>query len=396
MSTFNLRRFSQPESLRAIDPVRLKHLLAPHADFFAARGVPLPAADSPEFDYDGLVVVVMSPDSDTPVDLANALYFIHEMATPEGMDALLAAADERGLMLDGNPEATPADVAVQVWLLDRDLLERKHAEQFLMRARSFEYYQTGRSEIPAFRPPSQARLDALAADLDEWFEEKQRGRGTRVFMYPKPDGVWFLVRHGEPYKREGSIERGESSSVFYRPEKFDIVVYHPKVGELCVNAGSKGQKELYRVQFGRHLFGSDEHFPEVGKYTLEPLRAYGPAALNAIDVDGIEWIKFKEVVYYWGGAHGEIEVRKADDVFAALEARGRTMPQKVRIVQAVFQVKFSDSKRPRSVTIRPPNVAIYTRDGDGSHVEEWLASRGFIPSEAGEKNELTREVLAGH
>ena len=84
----------------------------------------------------------MTPDSDTPKELADALYFIHEMATSEGMDELLHETDSNGITLDGNPDSTPADFAVQVYLQNKNLLERKHAEQYLTRPRSYEYFQT--------------------------------------------------------------------------------------------------------------------------------------------------------------------------------------------------------------------------------------------------------------
>jgi hypothetical protein len=32
------------------------------------------------------------------------------------------------------------------------------------------------------------------------------------------------------------------------------------------------------------------------------------------------------------------------------------------------------------VTIRPSNIAQYTRDSDGELVEEWLTRRGFVRS----------------
>ena len=145
-----------------------------------------------------------------------------------------------------------------------------------------------------------------------------------------------------------------------------------------MNAGSKGQKELYRKQFGKHLFGDENFFPGQEKYALEPLRADGVASLECGDVDGLDWVKLKEVHYFWGGAHGEIEVRKADDIFAALEKRGRYMPEKPRIIRARFQVKFADSKTPRSIMVKPPFAAQYTRDSDSAVVEDWLTKQKFI------------------
>ena len=66
--------------------------------------------------------------------------------------------------------------------------------------------------LPKFKCPSEAQLEALACDLDKWFEGKKRGRGSRVIACERPDGIWFLVRHGEPLKREESIDGLETSS----------------------------------------------------------------------------------------------------------------------------------------------------------------------------------------
>lgn len=115
MTALNLRRFSRPGALRSIRPSHLTQLLSPHADFFTARGVALSSNGTGDgLDYEGLARVFMTPDSDTPDDLANALYFVHEMATPDGMDELLEEATYRGILLDGDPDPTPADVAIQV------------------------------------------------------------------------------------------------------------------------------------------------------------------------------------------------------------------------------------------------------------------------------------------
>jgi hypothetical protein len=142
-----------------------------------------------------------------------------------------------------------------------------------------------------------------------------------------------------------------------------------------------GEKKLYRQLFGKHLFDNENCFPGTAKYTLEPLRENGADALACGDIEGIESIVLTEVHFAWGGAQGEVEIRKASDVFAALEARGRTMPEEARIIKAVFRVKFEDSKTPRSVKIRPSNIAEYTRDSDADLLERWLQLRGFIINE---------------
>ena len=114
----------------------------------------------------------------------------------------------------------------------------------------------------------------------------------------------------------------------------------------------------------RHLFGNEDFFPGAGRYTLEPLRTAGSASIVCTDVDGMDWVRLKEIQLLWGGVEREIETRKADDLFAALEGRGRSIPGSAPIIRARFQVKFADAKTARAVTIRTPNTAQYTRDSD--------------------------------
>ncbi len=370
--------------------MRLLKFLEPHTPYFASRGLSLTSPNgSNGLDYERLVEVLMSPDTDTPKDLVDDLFFVHEMSTDEGMDLLLEVAQRNGISLDGNPDPTAADVAVLVFLQDRRLVERKYAERYLTRPRSFEYFQTEALPVPAFNQPSAQTLTALGHDLDGWFEKKKRGRGSRVFVYPKGESVWFLVRHGDPFRHEGSLDGGQTSSVFYRPEKHDVPVYEPSLGELRMNACNQGEKEIYRREFGRNLFGDQDFFPGTGKYTLEPLRRDGAASVVCTDIDGMDWVQLKEVQYLWGGAEQEIEIRKANDIFAALEANGRRMPYRARIIGASFQVKFTDARNLRTVTIRPSNIAQYTRDNDADVdvVEDWLTKRGFVEQDEDEDEE---------
>lgn len=395
MAALNLHRFASPERLRAITPRYLIRLLEPHRRYLESRGLVLPLADSGQLpDYDQLAEILANPDRDTPAALIDALYFVTELASPEGMDALIDEMRSRGHSLDDGQDQTPIDVAIQVWLVDPDILQEKHAEQYLFRPRSFEYFQTGRTEVPEFRLPSAAARRALEEALDAWFVEHKRGTGARVFVYPREHEVWFLVRHGDPYRREGSLDNGEPGSVAYRPLKFDVLVYDQRIGEIRMNAATVGEKTLYREAFGAHFFGTSEFFPGTAKYTLEPLQTDGEASLECHDVEGIEWVRLKEAHFYWGGAEGEIEVRKAKDVFAAYARREATFPKRVRLIKAIFEVKFVDCKSTRSVTIKPSNVAQYTRDHDSGHVEEWLRRRGFIIQREDDVNVEEGAVLA--
>jgi hypothetical protein len=396
MPTFNLRRFSHPDTLKSVAPGHMVRFLAPYVEYFQGRNLDLTEeAGIDNTDYEMLAEVLMTPDESIPRDLVEALYIIHEMSTPEAMDELLKDAEIEGILIIDTPEPTPTDVAIQVFLQNRRYLESKHSEQFLTRARTFQYYQTQDIGRVDFVPPTEETLRALESDLDEWFVKHKRGRGSRVFHYIRDDGVWFLVRHGEPYKREGSIEAGESSSVFYRPEKHDVLIYQPATGEIGINAGTKGEKELYRTLFGLHLFGSEDFFPGTGKYTLDPLKTNGADSLVCSDIQGIEWIKLRELQFFWGGAYKEIVIWRADDVFAMLADKERSIPGNAPIIKASFQIKFEDAKNPRTVSIRPSNIAQFQRDDDGELVEAWLLKREFISVPESEEDEEEEELLVG-
>jgi len=303
------------------------------------------------------------------------------MATADAMDGLLEAAAAAGVKLDVGDEPTPADVAVQVRLRAPALLEQKHAEHFLLqRRRTFEYFQSPDGVDTKYRAPGAKKLRACEDALGIRLEAMKRGRTCKLFVFPRPDGIWFLVRRGDPFKREGSIEKTGMTSVYYRPEKYDVLKYDQGLGELSVNAeGNKKLVALYRELFGELLFGDPKRFPNTAKYTLAPLQDDGAAALICSDVEGIDTITLKEVQILWGGPQGEIEIRRAKDLFEALKGRKKELP-KGRLVKASFLVKFTDAKTPRTVTIRPQNIASYTRDSDASVVEAWLTARGFVKS----------------
>ena len=416
MATFNLRRFASVDALKTIQEKHLRSLLAPYEGYFTSRGVslggvpagvreglgtysePAAAENADGLDYEGLISVLMLPDEDTPPELVDALYMVHEMATPEAMGGLLGAIEalppQDRFVLDESPDPTPADVAVQVWLKAPRLLKGKHSEQAVVDRRSFEYYLSREVPRKGFKVPTRSKLEAVERDLAEWFVSKRRGEHVQVQMYPKGDEVWFVIRHGEPFRREGAQKGAVSSSVFYRPEKHDLLVYTPLIGELRVNASSKAEKDLYRRLFGLHLFGDEDHFPTSNrKYTLDPLRTDGKDSLVCTDVPGIDEIRLTEVRYYWGGPHGEIEIRQASDLFASMESRHAGI-RKGKIVSAKFQVRFSGSKSPRSLTIRQPNIAKFTRDDDGRLIDDWLSRRGFSSTRRVPDEEVA-EALVG-
>ena len=77
MATYNLRRFANAASLKAIAPQHLLEFLEPYRPYFENRDLTLPTSPASDgLDYERLVYVLMSPGTDTPEALLDALFFV--------------------------------------------------------------------------------------------------------------------------------------------------------------------------------------------------------------------------------------------------------------------------------------------------------------------------------
>ncbi len=390
MATQVLRNFSSPEFLKTVSQFALFRLLQPFGEFFAQHGLRLAESDSQfQPDYERLAAVFAATDHGLPFELAEALFLIDGMANTDGMDRLLEAIPDLNLPRD---DYTAADVALLAWLRNTQIVERIFAEmQVRCRSRAFVSYQAPGRPLPDWQ-----LTDELAAQLeweiDQHFRFRGRGDGTRVIPSSRHGETWFLIRHGEPMRREGCIANGQSSSVFYRPERFDAVVLDEARGELRVSAGSRWQKELYRRTFGRRLFGSEEFFPSDDKYVLDPLVFDGRDALHCLDIPGIESVHWVRAEYTESSSKSLHSAKWNDDLFEAMDQGLWQLPVDARLTQVKFQIRLAGFRSARSVTIVPPNVAKYTLDCDGMLVEEWLEKRGFVSS-TGESHHADVESL---
>ncbi len=361
-----------------------------------SRGFDLVDDPASEFDYEKLSAIIIHPTEDVPREMVEALYYLHEMSDIGQMDELLAISRLRGLSIDAGPEVSPADVAAQVWMRSPDLLREQHAEACAARQKSFTYFAGCHGGPRSFPHPEGPTVLRLEQDLDQWFEAHKRGPGSRVFIFDQTSKVLIVVRHGLPFRREGSRREGRSSIEFFRPEIHDILIYDPEFDEIDVHVHSRtiGEQKLYLSAVGQHVFGDEAYFPTKGRFTLDPLMERGAEALACEDVAGLEEIKLVEYQRFLGGRFKESEVRKASDLFVAL-GDGRDRPRWGQLKRAVFSVKLQDEPKPRRVTIRPPNVAIYDRDTDSELVEVWLRRQGFIVMDADGKSTTVRPAVVG-
>jgi len=384
MPTINVRRYSEPDALREFAPRVLLALLGDHREYLGGKGVTLPpTGDGAEVDLPTLAKVFASP-GDMPPKLAERFDLVGHMTGKNPMDEIVETVARWKLPITFAPDFSPADVAAHLFLQNEALFRELYAENAVKKVRAFTSFVTEK-KAAGFKVP--VDFSGLEGSLNDWYEKHRRGRTARVFCRQDGKQFWFFVRHAEPVKREGCVDMTDhqSKSMIYHPEKHDLVVYDSEFGELRIHADCKKEPELFRLEFGRHLFNDRDFFP-LGreKYTLEPLRKAGKAALGCGGIEGMRNVTLKELQFLSGvGAPWHRETHAADDLFDVL-----AIPDGVRLLQAKFLVRFSDNTRPRTVTIRPSNYALYGRDDDAVLVEKWLALGKFIVTgEATEEDE---------
>lgn len=145
--------------------------------------------------------------------------------------------------------------------------------------------------------------------------------------------------------------------------------------------------------FGEALFGSEDYFDRSERYTLDPLRELGPDSMAHGDVEGIAGVRFVEFGRRWPGKISEMEIRKCEDLFKSFDENWEKRLTGGSFTHATFKFAFKDSKKERSVTIRPANIARYERDSDEEVIEAWLKARGFWAIPAGADGDEDFEVL---
>ncbi len=388
MATYSLNKFAQPDVLKNIQEDRLLQFLSPHSVYLEERGFKLQKNGSGQIDYDMLCRVLMQPTEGIPPNMVDALYFVQEVADDEMYDELLEMAKTGNVTVPA--DASPADLAVLLWLKDPELIKKPHAEALMMKPKGFISFQSEKAKGKKLAI-SDANIAALESLMDLWFEQNKRGKGCKVlpFDMENENKIYFLVRHGMPFKREGKIEDGETGSVFYRPEFHDVVIYDTEANELQIfnKSGGKKERAMYLSAFGQIFFKDTEYFPNEDKYTLQPLIADGVNSLSCLDIEGLAEVRLTEVQLLFHGPFNDRTILRSKDIFKSLQNRSRNFPDYGNLVAASFQVKFDGSSKPRTIKIKTPNIASFDRKEDSHVIEQWMKARGFIKPQAAETEE---------
>ena len=393
MTAVRIPRLSRPGVLESIAPERLFALLHPFADFFTSRSVPIISPDS--IDCQAVIRTIAHADRGTPADLLDAICLIDEMANSVAVDLLLERLPGKELGLEVGGKHSKADIVTAAWLTNRERLLQTHAQSRLKRARSFDYFQANQTEAPQFITPSRDTIWQLEQDIDSWHVERFRARGTKVEIFENDAEVEFSIMHGSLYRRQPVLENGEFGVHSFWPVQSDVAVYNREFGELRINAKTAKEKAMYCRLLGKHLFGDESMFPTGIKYTLDPLQLLEFEALQYSDFPDIRRVRMVELkLGDPDSRYGVVTIRQGDDLVDWAKAKQKNIWLKRRLISATFKMVLQGQRGEWSITIRPPNVAIYSRGIVAAIIEAWLTQRGFIVSKRPPGSSLNVPALA--
>ncbi|MDR0392412.1 MAG: hypothetical protein LBH59_10930 [Planctomycetaceae bacterium] len=353
-------------------------------------------SDEPEqFPLTALSEILLSPDNNTPPELLDTFFYVDEMSDDSYYDSLHQFTINEKIDLSKYDNLTTIDLAIIIWLNNPELLQRLHAGRYITKARKFDTFFARTSGLP---DTSNEALAALENDLNDFFQLKRKGRGTRVFVFSQDDGLWFLIRHGSPIKRESTItDEGDSKGIIFRPEIYDVLNFLPDCGELQIHASTIGEKKIYCNLIGTHIFGDGEFFiysDNTEKFTLQPFCRDWRNSLICSDIDGIESVVPIEVRFVIDEELRHTATHKADNLFDAFEHAGHQRLTFYNVNRLTLRIKFSGDQSMRNVTLCTPCTAIFERDSDSSLINLFLKRRGFILNQIGENHDIAIQQFA--
>lgn len=369
MTTASLYNFANPDNLKKIKPELLRSLLSKFTIFCHQQKLCLE-----ELNYYDIAKILVTPNSDIPVKLVDALYFIYEISKTNKIDSLLEIAKKHNIHIDGDNSIS--DVAAYLWIKKAELLESLHAINLIKRSRSFEIFSA--KKPTQFIKPSNEILKLMEKELNEWCYSCNRGKACKIFVFEDDNKIKFLIKHGMPFKLEVCIKDDKPDTIFYMPEVHDVLNYNIQKNELAINNSlTKKEKSLYLTVIGQYLFNDKNYFTTFDKLNLDPLKTYGEQSLDCSDIKGIKKITLTEVKLKWPGKLNSSTTRKSNDYFKSTEFWPILFPNEANLISATFNVDFENELRSRAVKIVPPNITAYTHDSDSILIEQWLINRGF-------------------
>lgn len=382
------RCFATCAALQRLNVVLLCEVLLKFPEYLAERGLRLPADPSEDtLDYESIRAACMC--GVMPADLDDVLSYVSIMGTVPGWERIKAEARSRGRRLDFPADhLTHADLVMQAWLWDwpnnKSLLEESYARARIHARSSYVYYPPVRDVRNRFKSPTSEGLAELREDLEAYFVAEGLGKGSNIVRFEFEKEIWFLIRYPGRLKRQVKIDDdGTAASVSFKPEEYDVVVYHKVYGDLRMNTKRVRDRRKYRIAFGHALLASENLFaPDARVITLEPLKGRCLGLFHCGDIDGLAEIAPIELEFRHLSGEGRTVRWEALDNTTLLTSNplGEWLlpPDTDTVRYAQFRYRFRNRPKYDLLTVHQGDSMTFERDGDSAVLESWLRSRKFF------------------
>jgi hypothetical protein len=395
MQTLNRQRITNIEFLLSVRPERLVRFFSPYRDYLASCNWTMPDANSMRKEsIESLAALLQVADTDAPTKMLDSLHTISGLANRVTVSLLFDQIDGLLQTFQGQKKPFPGDVAIEAYMLDPDAAEKILSIRSGTLRRSYVSYQAATEQVPTLPDDLEARLVKLGDYLDLWFDERGCGPGANAKYVEDNSHLFLTIEHGSPMKRQRTLNNGLRDCLIFRPALDDFAVIDKLIGELRINAETASQRDIYRRKIGKFLFDDENLFPDGERYTLKPLLAYGRKCLSVSAIPGLSSVECCGVKMLLPGQEPEEISSRRRNVIDVLDERIMMLKAagfaEIRLTEAKFRMMFTDSRRTRMVTIKPPNVAVFSRDGDAAIVEQFLAANGFITNQDVDPYDLPR------
>src|SRR5215471_4560240 len=150
MTTLKLKCLNKPGVLKRIGRPLLTRFVQQFAPQLKSNGLSLPPPEISDADYfNSLARLLMRPE-DLPDSLNEALVAVDDLSTPQGFESLEESPGWPARQSLLKPDSSREDIALQLWLADREFVIGVHNRLRLTRLTVFEYaaHENGVVEAP--------------------------------------------------------------------------------------------------------------------------------------------------------------------------------------------------------------------------------------------------------
>lgn len=372
MSKTKFRRFGNPDFLRSIKPSNLQRLLLRFETFFSQQGIDIKGDVLSPGQFDRLSALIVSPPSTCPGPLLDAVDMLEMLTSPSGL-AELRVVLGRLVGKVHEKEDGAGDIALKIWLIDQNAIERIYTKFSIDRGRTMRCYRPAPDKKPV--APTRKRCAAMKKELEHCCCDLFDTPVCDVMAFEEAEGWALLIRHGEYVRRFEVIDddnRYDTKAL--RPLKHDVGFVDMTTGDVLLSGRSEEVRETYRHVVSKNLFGNSNRLKPSRRFTLEPLRS-GRECLLCPDVDSIAASMLRELHLRRIGTT-RTTIHRADDVFEEIEERGHDYLRDFNLVKARFTIRVRGQRKAPSLIVSPEDDSL---KGDIHHpvTRPWMNACGF-------------------